>query len=231
MKKWQARTKAPTKNDLYYLRSDKGGYNKFTSYNMFENGGNCTSYAYGRFMEVGSIKAKGIIQKTCKLPLNNAEDWFSSCKDYEKGQTPKHGAVACWSQGKKWLGADGAGHVAIVENFDKNYIYVTESGYKSVLWRTAKYPIVNGKPFILGYTFEGFIYNPWEENNWVSDFEEYKATVVATSGLNYRKDAGEKKEKLGAYNFGEMVTVTEEKDGWAKTEKGWVTLKYLKKIV
>lgn len=228
---WQEITKAPTTADKYYLAKDKGGYNAFTGkYNMFNANGNCTSFAWGRFCQVGSISAKGIIQKTCKLPLCNAEDWFSSCTAYEKGQTPRRGAVACWSKGKKWNSKDGAGHVAIVENFDSNYIYTSESGYNHYLFRRCKYPIRNGKPYISGYTFEGFIYNPWEENNYKVVSESFKVTVTATNGLNVRKGSGTVYGVVKVLPYKSVVTVYDTKGNWGRIGVNqWVCLDYTKR--
>lgn len=186
MKIWQKRTSAPTKQDKYYVAKDEGGYNGFTKgYNMFNANGNCTSYCYGRFLEIGSNKAKGIIKTSCQLPTNrNAEDWFSSCTAYERGQKPAHGAVACFSKGKHWTPSDGCGHVAIVEAWDSKYIYCTESGYRHYLWRSCRYPIKNGKPYIAGYNFDGYIYNPWADSNW-RDTNPYKEPTTTINRAKY----------------------------------------------
>ena len=57
----------------------------------------------------------------------------------------------------------------------------------------------------------------------------YKGTVTA-SVLNIRKEPTTSSAIVGDYKNGVTVTIKEEKDGWGKTSKGWVSLKYIKKI-
>lgn len=109
--------------------------------------GQCTGYAWGRFME--------ILGDTPKLSTANAGMWYGYTQDgYQRGQTPKLGAVACWSK------PGAAGHVAIVEEIhDDGSITLGQSGYSSHnrFW-TGK-----GSPpnyYHSPYIFQGFIYNP-----------------------------------------------------------------------
>lgn len=109
--------------------------------------GQCTGYAWGRFME--------ILGDTPKLSTANAGMWYGYTQDgYQRGQTPKLGAVACWSK------PGAAGHVAIVEEIhDDGSITLGQSGYSSQnrFW-TGK-----GSPpnyYHSPYVFQGFIYNP-----------------------------------------------------------------------
>ena len=53
-----------------------------------------------------------------------------------------------------------------------------------------------------------------------------KGTV--TTDLNIRKEGKAEAEKVGSYEEGDKVTITEVKDGWGKTDKGWVNMKYIK---
>jgi surface antigen len=119
------RTSAPVvtsggtdKSGAYWLGDSYGGLNPFDdlgqSYAKCKGDTlpNCTAYAWGRFYE--------IIGSRPTLSTSNAEDWWGYTADgYERGQTPKLGAVICWSKGQ--VGAwhdDGAGHVAIVEQIN-----------------------------------------------------------------------------------------------------------------
>lgn len=109
--------------------------------------GQCTGYAWGRFME--------ILGDTPKLSTANAGMWYGYTQDgYQRGQTPKLGAVACWAK------PGAAGHVAIVEEIhDDGSITLGQSGYSSHnrFW-TGK-----GSPpnyYHSPYIFQGFIYNP-----------------------------------------------------------------------
>ena len=54
-----------------------------------------------------------------------------------------------------------------------------------------------------------------------------KGTVTADE-LNIRKEAKSDAEKVGTYKEGDSITITEVKDGWGKTDKGWVNMKYVK---
>lgn len=150
MGKYVERLKCPEKNNKYYTN---GKYNLFAyQYDMFKLGGNCTAYAYSRMAELLGKKPTG-------LPTSNAENWYQDSK-FKKGSTPKLGAIICWKKGKIHNGSDGAGHVAVVERINSDgSILISESGYKSFLFRTRTIK----KPYKLnGYQLEGFIYCPNE---------------------------------------------------------------------
>lgn len=109
--------------------------------------GQCTGYAWGRFME--------ILGDTPKLSTANAGMWYGYTQDgYQRGQTPKLGAVACWSK------PGAAGHVAIVEEIhDDGSITLGQSGYSS----QNRFWTGQGSPpnyYHSPYVFQGFIYNP-----------------------------------------------------------------------
>ena len=119
--------------------------------------GQCTGYAWGRFME--------ILGSPPKLSLGDAGDWFGYTGDgYERGQEPRLGAVACWSLPGK------PGHVAVVEQINGDgTIICSHSGWgwtptspvkprpSPVITQTGKSPYWMEW---IGYTFQGFIYNP-----------------------------------------------------------------------
>ena len=64
---------------------------------------NCTCYCYGRYAE--------ILGKFYKLPNANGGDWYRLATNFNRGKTPKLGAIACWySPNGRY-----AGHVAVVE--------------------------------------------------------------------------------------------------------------------
>ena len=56
----------------------------------------------------------------------------------------------------------------------------------------------------------------------------YKVIVTPSDGLNCRSGAGTGHSIVTAYPCGAELTITEEKDGWGKTDKGWVCLQYTK---
>ena len=112
--------------------------------------GNCTGYAWGRFYEILGSKPK--------LSLTNAENWWSHNDGYERGQTPRLGAVICWRKGKAGVSGDGAGHVGIVEQINGNKIVVSMSAWKGTRFYTKTFTI--GSYDYSGLVFQGFIYNP-----------------------------------------------------------------------
>ena len=51
--------------------------------------------------------------------------------------------------------------------------------------------------------------------------------TITASQLNIRKGPGTSYDTVGKYSKGDKVTITETKDGWGKTDKGWVSMKYV----
>ena len=49
--------------------------------------------------------------------------------------------------------------------------------------------------------------------------------VVTASELNIRKDI--EGDRVGAYAYGDRITILETKNGWGRTDKGWVSLTYV----
>ena len=89
---------------------------------------NCTTYAYGRWLELG--------YSTQYLGRGDAQQWYPNTKDIGQlvcSQIPRLGAIACWRRG------DGKrGHVGVVERIlASGNIQVSMSGYK----RPLTYPI------------------------------------------------------------------------------------------
>ena len=140
------RLSCPSRDNKYY----NSNINLFVAsgYGMFQNNGNCTAYAYGRFMEI-------LGQNRCKLSTRNAENWYGNTSDgYKRGSTPKLGALICW----EGLGSL-AGHVACVEQIKSDGTIITSnSAWKSSLFYTKELK----PPYSMGsnYRFQGFIYNP-----------------------------------------------------------------------
>ena len=57
-----------------------------------------------------------------------------------------------------------------------------------------------------------------------------KYTVTPSIGVNIRSGPGTGYGKVGAYPMGTVVDVLEERDGWGRTDKGWVSLAYLEAV-
>ena len=234
------RTVAPSESDKNFLHYSKGGYNKCILISGSSCLPNCVGYCWGRWRELLGFDPK--------LSRGNAENWFLYTQDgYKRGQTPKVGAVACYSLGRTGYGADGAGHVAIVEEVHSDgSITVSESNYGWLRWRR-----VSLKP---GYAyngtklkFQGFIYLPIDFDDTPSPVTEpvfevgrnyrmkYTCYVRTGPGKNYR---AKKKNELTAYaqklatsagclKKGTVVTCQDaRKDSvgntWIKIPSGWI---------
>lgn len=140
---FKPRLNAPSTTNKYYY-----------SLNPFYQSGyglpNCTCFAFGRFYE--------ILGKKPTLSLSNAENWWSHKDGYERGQTPRLGAVGCWRKGKAGASADGAGHVMVVEQIIGNKVVFSSSAWKGTRFYTKTLTI--GSYNYNGLVFQGFIYNP-----------------------------------------------------------------------
>jgi len=51
--------------------------------------------------------------------------------------------------------------------------------------------------------------------------------VVNANGLNIRSEPSTSGKVQGAYNKGDVITIVETKNGWGRTNKGWVKLEYV----
>lgn len=69
-------------------------------------------------------------------------------------------------------------------------------------------------------------------NNNTSDVNtvNYQVRVTANIGLNIRAGASTSYSKIGGYAKGSIVTISEESNGFGKTNKGWISLKYTSRI-
>lgn len=234
MSKYVKRLTAPSKSDKHYY-SDNIFYK--CGYGM----PNCTCYAWGRWYELLGTKPK--------LYTGNAKTWYpkgESYDGYKRGQTPKLGAVACWSN-------SGAGHVAIVEEiYSDGSILTSNSAWKSTNFYTKK--IKKGYNFG-NYKFQGFIYLPIEFEPDVPQ-QAYKVGTTYTTQviLKVREGAGTDKKQIpyerlttnakanayssgvnrGCLKEGTRVTCQDIKkvgnDIWIKIPSGWVAAKYNNKI-
>ena len=52
--------------------------------------------------------------------------------------------------------------------------------------------------------------------------------VITANGLNVREDASKNSKIVGNYSKGDVVTVVEQKNGWGRTDKGWILMDYVK---
>jgi len=193
---YYARLTAPSYQDKNWIYYSMNGYNYCIK---IGNDGsvlpNCVGYAWGRWRE--------LLGAYHKLSRSNAENWWGNTSDgYERGQTPKVGAVICWRKGQAGNAADGAGHVAIVEKINSDgSILISQSAYNGTrFWtQTMKFPYNVGST----YHFQGFIYNPnkydeepkpepkpLEKYNVITSIPGYKNSNDAANNVNSNSTVG-----------------------------------------
>lgn len=154
-----------TQNSPVAMLNNPDWYANNTFYNMPTNPPhdyglpNCTCYCLGRWIE---------LFRDYNLPgypdtsLNNAYTWYGHNDSYERGQTPKLGAIACWKNTNSIPGEPlgSPGHVAIVEVLFPDGSYTTSnSNYGAEYFITYNVDSNNyfGDPNL---EFQGFIYLP-----------------------------------------------------------------------
>lgn len=185
----------PANDNKYYIRKADGGVNPSIKGNPTHAHltvlSNCVGYVVGRSMEILGTETPVFAQY-------NAEDFYSASK-LEKGQTPKNGSIACWSQGKTWDGKDGAGHVVVVEKVvSDTEIITSESAYGGMSFYTKTRKKGSGNWGAgSNFKFLGFIYLPEECVPEDETGGEYELTVkgitskaVAEDLLEYVKGCG-----------------------------------------
>ncbi len=156
--KFTARLSAPSAADKYWLHTSKGGLNECILISGSSVLPNCVGYAWGRFYEITGTKPT--------LSKSNAEMRYCYAADgYERSSSPALGAIACWSKGVVSHGADGAGHVAVVERIEANGDIVTSnSAYGGRRFYTETFKKSSGYNFG-AYKFQGFILPPGQTSS------------------------------------------------------------------
>lgn len=139
----KARTTRPAFSSKYYFSLGNVYYN-YDRYaptrKSFDNGkycvGNCTWYACGRAWEILANAKKEVDLSI--FGANPCGIWTKNqlTKVYKTGKTPKVGALVVF--GLQY----GSYHIAVVEKIDGDDIYVSESGYKTMLSKPSKSDIV-----------------------------------------------------------------------------------------
>lgn len=137
---------------------------------------NCTTYAYGRTMELNTVINNNGSWTTIENNYNpywwnstgshydNAETWYDSpLNTWEKGSEARLGAIACFSGDISSYG----GHVAIVEQINEDgTVNLSESAYGGFMfnyWTNVRLIVGNVYSHV-GERFQGYIYNPYIED-------------------------------------------------------------------
>lgn len=189
------RKSAPDATDKNWIRYSMGGLNYCIPVTGNSVLPNCVGYAWGRWLELMGPTNN-------RLSRGNAENWFTKVDGYERGQTPKLGAIACWRKGQAGVESDGAGHVSVVEDILEDGSIVTSN---SAWGGSTFYTRTVSKPYSVGstYVFQGFIYPPID---FVKKPEVFLKSidVVAKEVINgVWGNGGERKARLTAagYNY------------------------------
>lgn len=222
------RLTAPSTTDKHWRHISKGGLNECIHISGGSCLPNCVGYAWGRFYE--------IIGEKPALSKRNAEMWYGDTADgYKRSSTPALGAVACWSKGAVGNGADGAGHVAIVERIEANGDIVTSnSAYGGTRFYTQTYKKSAGYNFG-AYKFQGFILPPVQIKNTssapttssgslkVGDIVNFTGTTHYSSSTGTRGTAAKPgKAKITIIAAGAAHPYHLINDGSGSTVYGWV---------
>lgn len=164
---FKPRMTKPESGNPYYNRIATGGYSGAIMGSPRCEGAdvlaNCVGYASGRFNEIIGKNKFVYFQYP-----PNAEDFYETAiaAGLKVGSKPQLGAIICWAKGKTWTPADGAGHVAVVEEIKSDGSIITsESGYgcTNPFWTSHRYKESGNWGAGTQYRFLGFIYQPAPE--------------------------------------------------------------------
>ena len=179
----------------------------------------------------------GVLQESVKdyKGCTTGVEWFTAqgrFKSRQSGYIPKPGDIIFyeWNPQNEGTGRDdGADHTGIVE-------YVESGCVNTIEGNSGKDRKCDSWVYPLDYKcIEGYgipLYNIGE-NEPVKPAKPpinktYKVMVTPSDGLNCRSGAGTGYGIVTAYPCGTELVITVEKDGWGKTDKGWVCLQYTK---
>lgn len=193
---FKKRTAAPSTSDQYWIHTGSGGLNECIEIN--HSGSclpNCVGYAWGRFYEITG--------KRPALSKANAENWYGYTADgYQRSQTPAVGAVICWRKGQAGVAADGAGHVAIVEEVKSNGDVVTSnSGYGGPRFYMQTVTKASGYSIGSAYTFQGFILPPASFTSGTGNAVSKAVNVKGIDVSKWQGDIDWKKVKAAGIEF------------------------------
>lgn len=200
--KFNKRTTAPSRTDKHFINYGRGGYNTCITINQ-QSGyvlPNCVGYTQGRLLEL-----RGENKINWKLPACNAEDWYDKAKEngLQVGSTPKLGAVVVWRAGNTHNSADGAGHVAIVEEIKANGdIVVSQSAYGGQEFYMSTITKASGYMYAANRPLVGFVYAGVEFEEDKSEPEQSTTSVQAGIKVELKNvQAYASESSLGSYGL------------------------------
>lgn len=153
---FKKRTEAPSKTNKFYLKAGKGGFNRAMEINSKTHSciPNCCGLVHGRWLETQEQTKYNIYDKLC---IGDAHSYYKHKDEYKRGLTPKLGAIVCFEKKGK------SGHVCFVEEIKENGdILTSNSAYNGRRFFTKTLKKKKNYKYGIGYTLQGFIYNPLE---------------------------------------------------------------------
>ena len=163
------RTTCPKNYNPYYMRQVSGGLNGAVAGQPYIKDANvlanCVGFANGRFAEIQNDPDLKGVKKPFKYQLVcNAENFIESAKrqGLKISKVPTLGGIMVWKKGNTLDSWDGAGHVEVVEQINKDgSIVCSSSGWNGWAFRLLTRTNKNGNwgqesP----YHFRGCIINP-----------------------------------------------------------------------
>ena len=112
----------------------------------------------------------------------------------------------------------------VVTGIDWAYIIAPESGW--IVMEFVEMDIPSQQPLQPDTSTPAGSNPPADSDTTNTNTTNIKA-VVNANGLNIRSEASKNGKVQGAYNKGDVITILETKDGWGRTNKGWVKLEYV----
>ena len=112
----------------------------------------------------------------------------------------------------------------VVTGIDWAYIIAPESGW--IVMEFVEMDIPSQQPAQPDTSTPAGSNPPAEETEPNTNTTNIKA-VVNANGLNIRSEASTNGKVQGGYNKGDVITILETKNGWGRTNKGWIKLEYV----
>ena len=113
----------------------------------------------------------------------------------------------------------------VVTGIDWAYIIAPESGW--IVMEYVEMDMPSQQPLQPDTSTPAATNPPAEDDNSGNTNTTNIKAVVNANGLNIRSEGSKSGKVQGTYNKGDVVTILETKDGWGRTNKGWIKMEYV----
>ena len=113
----------------------------------------------------------------------------------------------------------------VVTGIDWAYIIAPESGW--IVMEYVEMDIPSQQPLQPDTSTPAATNPPVEDDNSSNTNTTNIKAVVNANGLNIRSEGSTTGKVQGAYNKGDVITILETKNGWGRTNKGWIKMEYV----